>query len=74
MTGLYETDFYAWTQQQSSLLKQNVLEKLDLPHLVEELEALGHSKKRPSLPGRLYLHSTYSQARWMIHPPARFTT
>mgnify|MGYP002777126919 CR=1 FL=1 len=52
MTSLYETDFYAWTQQQSALLKQNILEKLDLPHLVEELEDLGR-RERQELRNRL---------------------
>ncbi len=52
MASLYETDFYAWTQQQSALLKQNVLEKLDLIHLVEELEDLGR-RERQELRNRL---------------------
>lgn len=46
MASLYETDFYAWTQQQSALLKQNVLEKLDLIHIVEELEDLGRRERQ----------------------------
>ncbi|MBW4485876.1 MAG: DUF29 domain-containing protein [Tildeniella torsiva UHER 1998/13D] len=52
MASLYETDFYAWTQQQTQLLEQNLWEKLDLPHLVEELEDLGR-RERQELRNRL---------------------
>jgi hypothetical protein len=39
---LYERDFYSWTRQQASLLRQHQFDKLDLSHLVEELEDLGN--------------------------------
>jgi len=38
---LYETDGYLWLEKTISLLKTNSLEKLDLEHLIEELESLG---------------------------------
>lgn len=41
----YETDFYAWTQQQAALLRRLVAQRintdLDLEHLAEEIEDLG---------------------------------
>jgi hypothetical protein len=46
MEVLHEQDFYAWTQQQASLLKTGQLSQLDIDHLVEELENMGASEKR----------------------------
>ncbi|MFN8489238.1 MAG: DUF29 domain-containing protein [Caldilineaceae bacterium] len=43
---LYERDFYAWTQQQAALLQAEELEKLDLPNLFEEIEAMGRSQRK----------------------------
>ena len=42
----YTTDFYAWTQQQSALLREGRFGELDVPHLIEEIESLGRSEKR----------------------------
>lgn len=42
----YEKDFYKWTQVQSSLLRKGEFEKIDLEHIVEEIETLGRSDKR----------------------------
>jgi hypothetical protein len=44
-TTLYRTDFYAWTKKQAALLQAEEFEKLDLPNLVEELEAIGNSQR-----------------------------
>jgi hypothetical protein len=45
-TTLYETDFYAWTQQQAALMRGEELEQLDLPNLIEEIEAMGRRERR----------------------------
>jgi len=50
--NLYETDFYAWTQHQAEALKQHQWELLDLPNLLEEIEALGR-RERQELRNRL---------------------
>ncbi|MDQ3248758.1 MAG: DUF29 domain-containing protein [Chloroflexota bacterium] len=42
----YETDFYAWTQQQAALLQAEDLEKLDLPNLAEEIESMGKRDRK----------------------------
>ena len=42
--SLYERDFYSWTQEQSRLLKNGHLDKLDLANLTEEIETLGRSE------------------------------
>jgi hypothetical protein len=44
-TTLYRTDFYAWTKKQAALLQAEEFENLDLPNLVEELEAIGNSQR-----------------------------
>jgi hypothetical protein len=43
---LYDEDFYAWTQQQATLLRKGAVEALDLTHLAEEIESLGKSQHR----------------------------
>jgi hypothetical protein len=43
---LYETDFYAWTQQQAALLRQHQWTEVDILHLIEEIEALGKQQQQ----------------------------
>ncbi len=45
-TDLYEVDFYAWTQEQSALLKLGQWQSLDIENLVEEIESLGKQQKQ----------------------------
>ncbi len=42
----YETDFYSWTQQQATLLKNGQFNLADLINIIEELESMGRSEKR----------------------------
>lgn len=42
----YETDFYAWIQEQVRLLRTGRLDALDIAHLIEEIEDLGKREKR----------------------------
>ncbi|MFS8779111.1 DUF29 domain-containing protein [Synechococcus sp. W55.1] len=44
--ALYDRDFYAWTQEQAALLKSGQWDQLDIPNLVEEIEALGRQERR----------------------------
>lgn len=44
--SLYETDFYAWTQQQAELLHGEEWEALDWQHIAEEIESLGRNERR----------------------------
>lgn len=44
--GLYETDFYRWTVEQSRLLALGKLDSLDLVNLVEEIESLGKQQQQ----------------------------
>jgi hypothetical protein len=43
---LYEQDFYLWIQATAQLLREGKLSELDLPNLIEEIEAMGRSEKR----------------------------
>lgn len=42
---LYDQDFYAWTQAQAALLRKGAVQDLDLEHLLEEIEDMGHSQR-----------------------------
>jgi Domain of unknown function DUF29 len=48
----YETDFYAWTQEQADLLRTKQWSQIDLPNLIEEIESLG-KQQRQELRSRL---------------------
>jgi len=43
--SLYDTDFYAWIQEQAKLLRHQQWSKLDLPNLIEEIESLGKQQR-----------------------------
>lgn len=51
-SNLYETDFYTWTQEQASLLRDRQWSQLDLLNLIEEIESLG-KQQRQELRNRL---------------------
>ena len=46
VTSLYDSDFYAWTQEQAALLRDGKMKALDLANLAEEIESLGKSDRR----------------------------
>ena len=50
--SLYESDFYAWTQEQASLLRKHQWSELDLLNLIEEIDSLG-KQQRQELRNRL---------------------
>jgi Holliday junction resolvase RusA-like endonuclease len=50
--NLYETDFYAWAQEQATLLRSQQWSHIDLPNLIEEIESLG-KQQRQELRNRL---------------------
>ena len=50
--NFYETDFYAWTQEQTSLLRNHQWSELDLENLIEEIDSLG-KQQRQELRNRL---------------------
>ncbi|MBE9127694.1 MULTISPECIES: DUF29 domain-containing protein [unclassified Coleofasciculus] len=52
VSSLYETDFYAWTIEQASLLRKHQWSEVDLLNLIEEIESLG-KQQRQELRNRL---------------------
>jgi hypothetical protein len=53
-SNLYETDFYAWTLEQSKLLQISDFKGLDIVNVVEEIESLG-KQQRQELENRLVI-------------------
>lgn len=45
INALYETDFYAWTQEQAEFLRDQRWSQLDLPNLIEEIKSLGKQQQ-----------------------------
>ncbi|MGI8934187.1 MAG: DUF29 domain-containing protein [Phormidesmis sp.] len=68
-SSLYETDFYAWTQEQAELIALGRWSRLDAPNLVEEIESLG-SKERPELRNRLGILLGHL-LKWQFQPERR---
>ena len=46
MSTAYHDDFYAWSQQQSELLRLGRLDEIDVENLTEEVSSLGERDKR----------------------------
>lgn len=66
---LYETDFYAWTQEQVTLLKDQHWDQLDTLNLIEEIETLGR-KERKELRNQLGLLFGHL-LKWQFQPEKR---
>lgn len=45
-TSLYESDFYAWANEQAALLRAGKLSAADIGNIAEEIESMGRSEKR----------------------------
>lgn len=69
MSDLYEADFYAWTQQQAGLLREQYWSKIDLPNLIEEIESLGR-QQRQELRNRLTVLIAHL-LKWNYQPENR---
>jgi predicted nucleic acid-binding Zn-ribbon protein len=46
MPTLYETDFYAWANEQAKLLREGNVAAADIAHIAEEIESMGRGEKR----------------------------
>ncbi|MYB51298.1 MAG: DUF29 domain-containing protein [Acidobacteriia bacterium] len=44
--GLYDEDFWTWTQEQAAALRARRLEAIDWDNVIEEIETLGRGEKR----------------------------
>ena len=66
---LYEQDLLAWLEQQAGYLRAGQLDRLDVAHLIEELEAMGGSQRR-ELKGRLEILLMH-MLKWDAQPRRR---
>lgn len=66
---VYDEDFFLWTQQQASLLRQGQWNTLDAANLAEEIESMGKSDRRSltSHLANLLLH----RLKWEYQPVRR---
>lgn len=69
MTSLYEADFYAWANQQASLLRAGKLSSADIANIAEEIESMGKSEKR-ELVSRLTILLLHL-LKWQFQPGLR---
>ncbi len=65
----YENDFYAWTQDQSRLLRTGQLQKIDIQNLAEEIDDMGRAEKR-ELESRLEVLLMHL-LKWQYQPSKR---
>jgi Domain of unknown function DUF29 len=68
-SSLYEKDLYAWTQEQTVLLRNHQWGQLDLPNLIEEIESLGR-QQRQELRNRLSILIGHL-LKWQYQPQSR---
>ncbi len=69
MSATYETDFYGWTQQQATLLKNGQFNLADVTNIIEEIESMGRSEKR-ELESRLTVLLQHL-LKWQYQPNRR---
>jgi Domain of unknown function DUF29 len=65
----YETDFYAWTKEQVTLLREQKWEQIDRENLIEEIAALG-KQQRQELRNRLSILVAHL-LKWFYQPQRR---
>jgi Domain of unknown function DUF29 len=65
----YEADFYAWTQEQARLLREQRWADLDLDNLVDEVESVGRGDKR-QIESRLETLMAHL-LKWKFQPGSR---
>jgi hypothetical protein len=44
-TSLYDRDFYAWANEQATLLRAGKLNEADIENIAEEIESMGRSER-----------------------------
>ena len=65
----YETDFYAWANEQAALLRAGRLDAADIEHIAEEIESMGKTEKR-ELVSRLTVLLLHL-LKWQFQPERR---
>lgn len=67
--NLYEQDFFAWANQQATLLRAGNLSAADIEHIAEEIESMGRTEKR-ELVNRLAVLLLHL-LKWQYQPERR---
>jgi Domain of unknown function DUF29 len=67
--SLYEQDFYQWTQQMATVLRNGHFDQLDIENIAEEIESLGRSDRR-ELKSRLTILLMHL-LKWHYQPEQR---
>ncbi len=67
--SLYDTDFYAWANQQAALLRAGKLDAADIVNIAEEIESMGRTEKR-ELVSRLKVLMLHL-LKWQFQPALR---
>ena len=68
-SALYDQDFFAWIEENVSLLRQRRLSEVDLAHLADELEDMGKREQR-ELASRLGILLAHL-LKWQYQPERR---
>ena len=66
---LYDQDFYAWANEQASLLRTGKLSDADIEHIAKEIESMGRSE-RNQLTNRLAVLLAHL-LKWQRQPGLR---
>jgi hypothetical protein len=69
LSGLYDQDFNAWTEQQADLLRAGRWADLDVQHLIDEIESMGRSERK-ELVNRLVILMLHL-LKWRYQPALR---
>ncbi|MCB8883478.1 DUF29 domain-containing protein [Acidisoma cellulosilytica] len=69
MSETYDSDFYAWANEQAALLRAGRLADADIANIAEEIESMGRSEKR-ELINRLALLIQHL-LKWQYQPDRR---
>ncbi|MCK6442152.1 DUF29 domain-containing protein [Elstera cyanobacteriorum] len=67
--SLYESDFYAWTRQQATLLRDGKLAQADIEKIAEEIDSMGWGEQR-ELENRLTVLMLHL-LKWRYQPALR---
>lgn len=71
-SALYDQDFYAWANEQASLLRSGKLSAADIEHIAEEIESMGKAEKR-ELVSRLAVLLMHL-LKWQFQPTGQCTS
>ena len=69
---LYDTDFYAWANEQAALLRAGRLSEADIENIAEEIESMGRSEKRELINRLTVLFASSAQVALSAGPARPF--